>query len=160
MHEVVTMGPQKAVATNRKARHEYHILETFEAGLVLTGTEVKSLRAGRANLNDAYARIENGEVLLFNMHISPYSHGNRFNHDPTRVRKLLLHKEEIRRLIGRSREQGLTLIPLRVYFTDRGWAKAELALARGKRLWDKREAAARREAQREIERAVKDRMMR
>src|SRR5690625_4309965 len=154
------MGPQKAVATNRKARHEYHILETFEAGLVLTGTEVKSLRAGRANLNDAYARIENGEVLLFNMHISPYSHGNRFNHDPTRVRKLLLHKEEIRRLIGRSREQGLTLIPLRVYFTARGWAKVELAVARGKRLWDKRGTAARRDAQREIERAVKDRTYR
>ena len=149
------MAPERAVVTNRKARHEYHILETLEAGLVLTGTEVKSLRQGKANLNDAFARVVDGEVYLYNMHISPYDHGNRFNHEPTRVRKLMLHKDEIRRLVGKTREQGLTLIPLRVYFSDRGWAKVELALARGKKKWDKREDIARREAQREAARAVK-----
>ncbi|MBO8141769.1 MAG: SsrA-binding protein SmpB [Firmicutes bacterium] len=151
------MAPEKTVATNRKARHEYNILETLEAGLVLTGTEVKSLREGRANLNDSFARVQDGEVYLYNLHISPYTHGNRFNHDPTRVRKLLLHRDEIRRLVGKTREQGLTLVPLRVYFGDRGWAKVELALARGKKKWDKREALAKREAQREMARAVKHR---
>ncbi len=145
--------------TNRKARHDYHILETVEAGLVLTGTEVKSLRGGRASLSDAFARIEQGEVFLYNMHISPYSHGNRFNHEPLRTRKLLLHKEEIRRLIGKTREQGLTLIPLKVYFNDQGWAKLELALARGKKKWDKREAIAQRDVRRQVERAMKDRVV-
>ncbi|HLT58965.1 MAG: SsrA-binding protein SmpB [Limnochordales bacterium] len=154
------MAQEKTVATNRKARHEYHILETLEAGLVLTGTEVKSVRAGRVNLNDAFARVENGEVYLYNMHISPYTHGNRFNHEPTRVRKLMLHKDEIRRLVGKTREQGLTLIPLRIYFSDRGWAKVELALARGKKKWDKREDIARREAQRQAQRAVKEQVRR
>ncbi|MFO7264933.1 MAG: SsrA-binding protein SmpB [Limnochordales bacterium] len=149
------MAEPRAVATNRKARHEYEILETLEAGLVLTGTEVKSLRGGRANLNDAFARVVNGEVFLYNMHISPYSHGNRFNHDPLRTRKLLLQKDEIRRLVGKTREQGLTLIPLRIYFNERGWAKVELALARGKKKWDKREAMAQRDARREAERAIK-----
>jgi len=127
---------------------------------VLTGTEVKSVRAGRVNLNDAFARVENGEVYLYNMHISPYTHGNRFNHEPTRVRKLMLHKDEIRRLVGKTREQGLTLIPLRIYFSDRGWAKVELALARGKKKWDKREDIARREAQRQAQRAVKEQVRR
>jgi|SRR5690606_2564587 SsrA-binding protein len=155
VHEVVPMAEPRAVATNRKARHEYEILETLEAGLVLTGTEVKSLRGGRANLNDAFARVVNGEVFLYNMHISPYSHGNRFNHDPLRTRKLLLQKDEIRRLVGKTREQGLTLIPLRIYFNERGWAKVELALARGKKKWDKREAMAQRDARREAERAIK-----
>lgn len=154
------MADARAVVTNRKARHEYDILETLEAGLVLTGTEVKSLRGGRANLSDAFARIVNGEVMLYNMHISPYSHGNRFNHDPLRTRKLLLHKDEIRRLIGKTREQGLTLTPLRVYFNEQGWAKVELGLARGKKKWDKREAMAQRDARREAERAVKARALR
>lgn len=154
------MAPKRAVATNRKARHDYHILETVEAGLVLTGTEVKSLRGGRANLNDSFARIENGQAYLYNMHISPYSHGNRFNHEPTRTRKLLMHKDEIRRLIGKTREQGLTLIPLQIYFNEQGWAKVELALARGKKKWDKREAMAQRDARREVERAMKDRVVR
>lgn len=154
------MTGKRAVVTNRKARHDYHILETVEAGLVLTGTEVKSLRGGRASLNDSFARIENGEVYLYQMHISPYSHGNRFNHEPTRTRKLLLHKDEIRRLIGKSREQGLTLIPLQVYFNEQGWAKVELALARGKKKWDKREAMAERDVRRQVERAMKDRAVR
>lgn len=153
------MADKRAVVTNRKARHDYHILETVEAGLVLTGTEVKSLRGGRASLSDAFARIEQGEVFLYNMHISPYSHGNRFNHEPLRTRKLLLHKEEIRRLIGKTREQGLTLIPLKVYFNDQGWAKLELALARGKKKWDKREAIAQRDVRRQVERAMKDRVV-
>jgi len=148
----------KLVATNRKARHDYHIDETFEAGIVLTGTEVKSLRAGRANINDSFARIERGEVFLYNMHISPYDFGNRWNHDPTRTRKLLLNKAEIRRLVGKVQQQGLTLVPLRVYFNDRGIAKVELALARGKKKWDKREDIARRDARREIEKAVKERL--
>src|SRR5690554_1490254 len=160
LHEVVEVAPKRAVATNRKARHDYHILETLEAGLVLTGTEVKSLRGGRANLNDSFARIEDGQAYLYNMHISPYSHGNRFNHEPTRIRKLLLHKDEIRRLIGKTREQGLTLIPLQVYFNEQGWAKVELALARGKKKWDKREAIAKRDVRRQAERAMKDRALR
>ena len=132
------MGERKVVATNRKARHDYHIEETYEAGLVLTGTEVKSIRQGRLNLKDSFARVEDGEVFLYNMHVSPYSHGNRWNHEPTRTRKLLLHKGEIRRLVGKVQQQGLTLVPLRVYFTPKGRAKVEIALARGKKLWDKR----------------------
>lgn len=152
------MSQEHAVATNRRARHDYHILESYEAGIVLTGTEVKSMRAGRLNLKDSFARVEGGEVFLYNMHISPYSHGNRWNHDPTRTRKLLLHKAEIRRLIGRVQQQGLTLVPLRVYFNERGRAKVELALAQGKKRWDKRRDIAKREAQREVERAMKERV--
>lgn len=125
--------------------------------MVLTGTEVKSLRAGRANLKDSYARIANSELWLENMHISPYEQGNRFNHDPKRARKLLMHKREIMRLWGQTREKGLALIPLKVYFKD-GRAKVELALARGKKMHDKREAIARREAQRQVERALRGRM--
>jgi len=146
----------KVATENRKARHDYHIEETMEAGLVLTGTEVKSLRLGRANLRDSYAEIKNNEVFLVNSHISPYEQGNRFNHDPLRPRKLLLHRSEIRRLIGKVKERGYTLIPLKIYF-KRGKAKVELALARGKKLYDKREDMLERDARREMERAFQER---
>jgi len=146
----------KTVTENRKARHEYHIIETFEAGLALTGTEVKSLRAGRANLQDSFARVENAELLLYNMHISPYDQGNQFNHEPKRTRKLLMHKVEILRLLGKTREKGLALIPLKIYFKN-GIAKVELALARGKKLYDRRDDIAARDARREMDRAIKER---
>ena len=141
---------------NRRARHDYSILDSMEAGIVLQGTEVKSLRQGRANIKDSFARVDRGEVWLHNMHISPYDQGNRYNHDPERPRKLLLRRSQIRRLIGRVEERGLTLIPLRIYFS-KGWAKVELGLARGKRAYDKRRDLARRDAQREIERALNQR---
>lgn len=144
------------VATNRKAWHDYLILENLEAGLVLVGTEVKSLREGRANLKDSFARIKNGEAYLYNAHISPYGQAGPNNHDPTRTRKLLLHRQEINRLIGRVAEKGLTLIPLKLYF-KRGKAKVELALARGKKLYDKREKLKARVHEREIARAFKKR---
>jgi SsrA-binding protein len=144
------------VAQNRKARHLYHILETMEAGLVLSGTEVKALREGKASLVDAYALIERGEAWLLNLHISPYEQGNQFNHEPRRKRKLLLHRREIQRLIGKTREKGLTLVPLRLYFHE-GWAKVELALVRGKKSHDKRDDIAKREAEREIARAMRGR---
>lgn len=140
---------EKTVVTNRKARHFYDILETIEAGIVLQGTEVKSLRQGKVNIGDAYARIKDGEVWLVDMHISPYEHGNVHNHDPLRPRKLLLHKQEIKRLLGKVQERGLTLIPLRIYF-KRGKAKVELAVARGKKIYDRREAIKRRDQEREI----------
>lgn len=146
----------KVIADNRKARHDYHILETFEAGIVLTGTEVKSLRLGRANLRDSYAAVENSELFIYNMHISPYTHGNMFNHDPKRTRKLLMHKREIMRLLGQTQEKGYTLIPLRLYF-KRGKAKVELALGKGKKLYDKRETIAKRDEKRRIERVLKER---
>ncbi|MDX9872634.1 MAG: SsrA-binding protein SmpB [Clostridia bacterium] len=146
--------PMKVVTENRKARHDYFIEETYEAGIALTGTEVKSLRGGRANLKDSYAQVENGEMFLFNMHISPYEQGNRYNVDPTRARKLLLHKSEINRLFGKVKQQGLTLVPLKVYFT-RGRAKVELALAKGKKQYDKRDALAAKDAQREVERSMR-----
>jgi len=145
---------EKIVTTNRKAYHDYEILQSFEAGIVLQGSEVKSLRAGRANLKDSYARVKDGEVFLIGMHISPYEAASRFGHDPTRRRKLLLHKAEIRRLIGKVQEKGLTLVPLKVYFKN-GRAKVELALARGKRLYDKRRDIAKRDAERELRREVK-----
>ena len=145
----------KVFATNRKAYHDYHVLESLEAGLALTGTEIKSVRAGRVNLREGYARVQDGEIWLYNTHISPYEQGNRYNHEPTRPRKLLLHKGEIGRLTGKSQEQGLTLVPLRIY-ERRGHAKVELAVVRGKRQYDKREAIARRDAQREVDRAVKE----
>lgn len=144
----------KIVTDNRKARHDYFIEETYEAGIALTGTEVKSLRAGRANLKDSYAQVVNGEMFLFNMHISPYEQGNRFNVDPVRPRKLLLHRSEINRLFGKVTQQGLTLVPLKVYF-HKGRAKVELALARGKKIYDKRSAMAERDAKREMERALR-----
>ena len=146
----------KIVAENRRARHEYHIHETFEAGLVLTGTEIKSLRAGRANLTDSYAKIENKELFLISAHISPYDQGNRFNHEPRRTRKLLMHRAEIMRPLGKTREKGFTLVPLKVYLTH-GLAKVELALASGKDLYDKRQAAAEHDAKREVDRVLRDR---
>ncbi|HHU29684.1 MAG TPA: SsrA-binding protein SmpB [Firmicutes bacterium] len=146
---------KKILARNRKAFHDYHIEETYESGMVLTGTEVKSIRAGRLNLKDSYATIEDGELWLHNMHISPYDQGNRFNHDPLRKRKLLMHRREINRLFGLTREKGYTLVPLEVY-TKKGFIKVELALARGKRQYDKRAAIAAKEAKREIERAFKE----
>ena len=146
---------EKNIVVNRQARHEYFIIETYEAGIALAGTEVKSLRQGKGNLNDAFARVEHNEMLLYNMHISPYDFGNRFNLDPLRPRKLLLHKEEIRRLYGKTREKGLTLVPLRFYL-KRGKVKVELALAKGKKLYDKREDMAARDAKREIEREFRE----
>lgn len=148
---------ERAVVTNRKAYHDYFIEEKFEAGMVLQGTEVKSLREGRANLQDSYASVRDGEVFLHNCHISPYSHGNIMNHDPTRVRKLLLHKKEINKLIGKTQLKGLTLVPLRIYFSKRGHAKVELGLAKGKKQYDRRESIKAREAGREVERAIKER---
>jgi SsrA-binding protein len=142
------------IARNRRARHEYHILETWEAGLVLTGTEVKALRNGKATLSDAYAIVTDGEVFLLNLHIAHYEQGHQFNHEPTRTRKLLLHKKEIRRLIGAVERQGLTLIPLDMYF-KRGKAKVVLGLARGKKLHDKRADERRRSDEREMARAAR-----
>ena len=144
----------KIIAENRKARHDYHIDEEFEAGMVLKGTEVKSLRLGQANLKDSYARIKNGEVFVHQMHINPYPFAYYDNHDPLRPRKLLLHKREIKRLYGKVNEKGLTLIPLKMYFIN-GKAKISIALARGKRKYDKRDAIRRREEQREMERTRK-----
>lgn len=139
------------IATNRRARHDYHIEETYEAGVSLLGSEVKSLRAGKASLQDAYAMVRGEEVFLLGAHIPPYAQASIQNHEPTRPRKLLLHKEEIRRLIGKTQEKGLTLVPLRLYFKNNR-VKIEIALARGKRAYDKREAIARREAEREMAR--------
>jgi SsrA-binding protein len=148
---------EKPVATNRKAFHDYFIEERFEAGIMLQGTEVKSLREGRVNLQDSYASVRGSEVFLHQCHISPYSHGNMMNHDPTRVRKLLLHKSEIHKLLGKTQQKGLTLIPLRIYFSKRGYAKVELGLAKGKKLYDRRETIKAREAGREVQRAIKER---
>ena len=145
------------IATNRKAYHDYFIEEKFEAGIVLQGTEVKSLRDGRVNLQDSYASVREGEVFLHHCHISPYSHGNIMNHDPMRVRKLLLHKKEIDKVMGKTQLKGLTLIPLRIYFSKRGHAKVELGLAKGKKLHDRRDTIKAREAGREVERAIKER---
>lgn len=139
---------QPVQITNRKAWHEYHIEETFEAGLVLTGTEVKSIREGRASIQESYCKVERGEVVIFGMYISPYEQGNRFNVDPVRPRKLLLHKPEIRKIERQLQEKGLTLIPLKLYF-DKGFAKLQIGLARGKKLWDKREAIAQRDVERD-----------
>lgn len=141
------------MASNRKARHDYAILDTYEAGLALTGTEVKSLRAGRASLVDAFAQESGGEIFLYGLHIPEYAMGTWTNHEPRRVRKVLMHRIEIDRLVGKLRESGLTLVPLSLYFAD-GWAKVELALARGKRSYDKRQDLARRDADREIRRAI------
>ena len=146
----------KVVCQNKKARYNYEILEVIEAGMVLLGTEVKSLRQGRANLKDSYARIKAGELYLMQCHISPYSHAYHDNHEPDRVRKLLVHKREIKRLQGKTQEKGLTLVPLKIYFKD-GKAKVELGLARGKRMYDKRETLKRKTEQRDMERAIKDR---
>ncbi len=153
-HDKKEQGEQ-VVATNRKAYHDFAIQEKLEAGIALKGTEVKSLREGRTNLRDSFASVDKGVVRLHNCHISPYSHGNIMNHDPLRPRVLLLHKKEIRKLIGQTQLKGLTLVPLRIYFTPHGLAKVELALARGKREYDRRETIKQREAGREMERAMK-----
>jgi SsrA-binding protein len=145
----------KQYANNRKAFHDYHILETVEAGMVLSGTEVKSVRAGRISLREAYVRVERGEAWLLGAHIAHYAEGNRYNHEPTRPRKLLLHRDQIANLAGKSQAEGMTIVPLRVY-DRRDHIKVELGLARGKKLWDKRQAVAKREAAREIDRAVKE----
>lgn len=144
------------IADNRKAFHDFHILETFEAGIALLGTEVKGIREGRANLRDAFAKVERGEVWLYNVHINPYSHRGYVDHDPKRRRRLLLHRQEIRKLIGKTVEKGLTLVPTRLYF-KRGRVKVALALARGKQAHDKRESIKRREADRETRAAIKER---
>ena len=149
------MATDSIVARNRKAFHDYEILEKFEAGLVLAGPEVKSIRGGRVNLKDGYAALQGGELYLHNVHISPYEAANRHNVDPTRARKVLLHKNQLRRLVGKAAEKGLTIVPLDVHFT-RGYAKVTLGLARGKRQYDKREAIRRRELDRDMQRAVKD----
>lgn len=146
--------PQKIISLNRKAKKDYHILETYEAGVVLSGTEVKSLRAGRTNLSDSFAQAEKGEVFICKWHISPYDFGNRSNLEPKRPRKLLLHRAEIKRLSGKATERGLAIIPLKLYFKE-GRVKVELALARGKRAYDKREDLKRKVMEREIERAFK-----
>jgi SsrA-binding protein len=145
----------RVFASNRKAFHEYEILESIEAGIALTGTEIKSVRAGKVNLRESYARVQNGEVLLYNMHVSPYDQGNIWNHEPLRTRKLLLHRREIGRLAEKSQAQGLTLVPLRMY-ARKGHAKVELAVARGKRQYDKRASIADRDSKRELDRVVKE----
>ncbi len=146
---------EKVISTNRKARHDYHIEEAYEAGIVLTGTEVKSVRNARVNLKDSYAKVEGNELFLYNMHISPYEQGNRFNHDPLRIRKLLMRKIEISRLAGKIKEKGYSLIPLKVYLI-RGRVKVEIGLARGKKLYDKRRDIAEKDSKREMERAFRD----
>ncbi len=146
---------EKIVVSNKKARFQYEIIETFEVGIVLQGTEVKSLRLGKGNLQDSYATVKDGEMFLYNMHISPYEQGNIYNHDPDRIRKVLLHKQEIKRLTGKVLERGMTLVPLKIYFKN-GKAKVELGLARGKSLVDKRKDIARRDEQRMVEREFKE----
>jgi SsrA-binding protein len=146
--------PEQTIVVNRRARHDYAIEETLEAGLVLSGTEIKSIRAGRVNLAEAYARIERGEAWLIGAHIAPYEQGNRYNHEPTRTRKLLLHRDQIAELVGRTQARGQTLVPLRLYIRD-GMAKLELGIARGKKTHDKRRAIAERDMRRELERDAK-----
>jgi len=147
---------QTSIAENRKAFHDYHLLETFEAGIVLLGTEVKSIREGRVNLRDSFARVEDGEVFLYNVNISPYSHRGYADHEPLRRRKLLLHRDEIRKLIGKTVEKGMTLVPVRLYYKN-GRVKVAVSLAKGKKDYDKRETIKRREADRETRAAIKSR---
>ena len=147
----------QTITVNRAARHEYFVLETFEAGIELYGTEIKSIRNGSVNLKEAWADIQNGEVFVYGMHVSPYEMGNIFNKDPFRVRKLLLHRKEINKLMGKIKQEGLTLIPLSLYFKKQ-YVKVELGLCKGKKLYDKREAMAKRDAKRDIDRAIKERM--
>ena len=148
---------RKLVANNKKARHDFFIEDTYEAGIVLTGTEIKSVRAGKVSIRESYAKVHDGEMVVYGMNISPYEQGNRYNGDPIRPRKLLLHKREIMKLQGMSQQQGLTLIPLTMYINEEGRAKVELAVARGKKLYDKRETIAKRDAARKMDRAVKNR---
>ncbi len=147
----------QTITVNRAARHEYFVLETYEAGIELFGTEIKSIRNGSVNLKESWADIQNGEVFVYGMHISPYEKGNIFNKDPFRVRKLLLHKKEINKLIGKLKQEGLTLVPLSLYFKKQ-YVKVELGLCKGKKLYDKREAMAKRDAKRDIDRAMKERI--
>jgi SsrA-binding protein len=149
-------GEGKQVAQNKKAYHDFFIEETYETGIVLQGTEIKSIRAGKVNLKDSYARIQNGEAWLYSMHVSPYEQGNRYNHDPLRPRKLLLHKREINKLLGETKEVGYALVPLKLYLKN-GYCKVLLGLAKGKKNYDKREDLKKKEAKREIERAFRDR---
>lgn len=149
------MKQVKLVSNNKKARHDYFIDDVYEAGMVLTGTEIKSLRQGKANIKESYAKIENGELIIYGMHISPYEQGNRFNVEPLRPRKLLLHRQEIRKLTGLIKTKGVTLVPLRLYINEKGLAKLEIAVARGKKNYDKREAIAQKDAKRKIEQAIK-----
>jgi SsrA-binding protein len=148
---------EKLIASNKKAYHDYFVDETFEAGIALTGTEVKSLRENKANLRDSFATVKRGEVWLHGVHISPYSHGNRSNVDTDRARKLLLHKAEIRYLLGKTKERGYTLVPLKIYLSTGNKVKVEIGLARGKKNYDKRDAIAERDQKRDVERALKDR---
>ena len=148
---------KKLVANNKKARHDYFIEEVYEAGIVLTGTEIKSVRQGKVSIKESYAKIEDGEMILYGMNISPYEQGNRYNVDPLRPRKLLLHKQEIRKLIGYTTQKGLTLVPLTMYINTEGRAKVEVAVARGKKNYDKREDIAKRDAKREMDRKMKER---
>jgi SsrA-binding protein len=145
----------KLIANNRKAYHDYIILESFEAGVALTGTEIKSIRAGRVNLKEGYARADGGELWLYNVHISKYDPGSRYNHEPTRTRKLLLHRNQINELDGKAAQKGFTLVPLKLYLNKKGIAKVEIGLARGKKVYDKRETMSQRQADREMERAIK-----
>ncbi len=147
---------ERLLADNRKAHHDYHILHTYEAGIVLLGTEVKSIREGHVNLRDSFARVEGSEVFIYNIHVSPYSHRGYADHEPTRRRKLLLHKGEIRRLIGKTVERGMTLVPVRMYLKN-GRVKVVVGVAKGKKTYDKRETIRRREAERETRRAIKER---
>ena len=146
---------KKLVANNKKARHDYFIEEIYEAGIVLTGTEIKSIRAGKVSIKESYAKIENGEMIVYGMNISPYEQGNRFNVDPLRPRKLLLHKQEIRKLIGYTTLKGLTIVPLTVYINEDGRAKMEIAVARGKKLYEKRDDIAKRDAERRMAKAAR-----
>ena len=146
---------KKLVANNKKARHDYFIEEVYEAGIVLTGTEIKSIRAGKVSIKESYAKIENGEMIVYGMNISPYEQGNRFNVDPLRPRKLLLHKQEIRKLLGYTTLKGLTIVPLTVYINEDGRAKMEIAVARGKKLYDKRDDIAKRDADRRMAKAAR-----
>lgn len=145
----------KVVATNKKAYTDYEILETYEAGIVLKGTEVKSLREGNVHFKDSFCRFKDGELYLLNLHISPYRHGSIHNHDPERPRKLLLHKKELKRLIGKVQEERVTIVPLKIYFNDRGFAKVEIAVARGKKKYDKREAIKKREMEKKLREYMK-----
>ncbi len=149
------MKHKKVVANNKKARHDFFIEEVYDVGIVLTGTEIKSIRKGKVNLKDSYAKVENGELIIYSMHISPYEQGNRYNVEPLRPRKLLLHKAEIRKLIGYTTQKGLTIVPLNLYLNERGLAKMEIAVARGKKLYDKREDIAKKDAKRRIEKEMK-----
>ncbi len=151
------MRQKKQVANNKKARHDFFIEDTYEAGIELTGTEIKSIRQGKVNIKESYAKIDKGQLIVYGMHVSPYTQGNRFNVDPLRPKRLLLHKAEIRKLIGAVTQKGLTIVPLSMYINERGLCKIEIAVARGKKLYDKREDIAKRDAARKIDHEIKTR---